>query len=752
MISAITKYTLLTIVLISSLLFSQNKVDSLLSILDEFKDNSRVNLLNEISVAYFQLEQNAEASKYSNKAFELAAELGYNKGKIDAYNNLGRINLSLREVSKALEFANKAIILSKKVGDKKAEAKALRSFGNASLYLGEKDTAIVKLKKALSIYNQLDDSLSVGIIFSDLGEAYTYLNDSPKMVTTYLHALEIFEKLGNQERIAITHLNLGSVYSNLLGEYQKAIKHADAALKIYDKFGDEVRKTYCYLIIGSAHEYLGNLDLALEQYNKSLEICKKTNNQYLLANTENYIGEVHNKKGNIKSALESYNKSLDIYLELNDKEGIAVAENNIGECFYKSGELGKALKHYRNSFNYFNERQEKFQLSELLLNMGNVYFKRKNYNSAINAYNQSIQYAKETGALESLKEAYKATSEAYKGINMHASALNYLELYVEIKDSLINVENLAMLADYESRQKTAEKEKKIELLKKEQELSEVNVRLQSILIISLVIITLLLIATVVIYFRKYRQKHILNEKLAQSEVHLQKLNITKDKFFSLIAHDLRGPLGTLSGLTEILDEDAEDMDKESIVEISKDIHQISRNTITLLNNLLAWAEVQIGKIEISKENFKVKYVVDEVHGLLKENLNKKHITFSNDINEDIIVHADKNMISSVLRNLIHNSIKFTHEKGEILVHSNENNGFISISVADNGVGIDEDSIDKLFEIGTKVSTYGTARESGAGLGLILSKEFIDKNNGTIEVKSKIGDGTTFIINLPHSVN
>ncbi|MEN8193509.1 MAG: tetratricopeptide repeat-containing sensor histidine kinase [Bacteroidota bacterium] len=727
-----------------------NRIDSLLSLVNNTESTENINLLNQIAVAYNDIDDLDQSKKYSYRAFESSKKSQYDEGIIQAYNNLASISIQQRKPSEAINYSIQAIELAEIIEKNNLKAKALRNLSSASFAVGEKDSALVKLNEALQIYSNLNDSLNIGMVYSEMGEAYTYLNNSPQMVTSYLNALEIFKKLQNEKRVAITHLNLGSVYSNFLGEYRKAIEHADAALKIYNNLGDEVKTTYCYLIIGSAYEYLGNLDKALEFYNKSLVICRRTDNKYMLANTENYIGEAYNKQHKIKLALESYNKSLNIYLELGDEEGIAVAENNIGECYYKLGDLNKALSHYTRSFEYFDKRGEKFQLSELVFNIGNVYYERKNYNSAINSYRRSIKYAKETNNLESLKDSYKAISNAYRKLEKPERALDYLEMYIEKKDSLINVKNLEMIAEYEAKYEASEKAKEIELLKKEQELSEINVQLQTILNVSLIAVTLLLIATVIIYYRKYKQKNELNQRLAESEIHLQKLNFTKDKFFSIIAHDLRGPLGTLSGLTEILDEDAEEMDKESIIGLSKDIHQISKNTITLLNNLLTWASIQIGKIEISKENFEIKDIVDEVHELLRENLNKKNITFTNEIEKNIAVYADKNMVSSVIRNLIHNAIKFTNESGNVTTYTDSSNGITSISVQDNGVGIPEDNMEKLFEIGNKVSTYGTANESGAGLGLILSKEFIDKNSGTIVVKSDVNKGTTFTINLPNT--
>jgi len=746
------KYLFLFFILISMVLSAQSRIDSLNNLLHKAQGKQYIDLQLQLAKAYQKIDSSEISIAYSKDALKTSNKINYIEGKIKALNLLANINIGLEKPSIAIDYLNKALKLAEKNHQTKLKADALRYFASASFKLGKKDTAVVKYKEALEIYTELKDSLKMGSVFSELGEVYSYLNDTSQMIESYNEALEIYKKLGNQKLVGLIYLNLGSVYSNLLGEYSKAIEYGFNALEIFDRLGDDLHKTYCYLIIGSAHEYLGNLDKALEQYKKSLELCSKSENNYLLANVENYIGEVYNKKHDIESALDYYSKSLSIYSELKSSEGIAVEENNIGECYFKLDELDKALAHYQKSFEYFSNRGEKFQLSELLVNMGNVYCKRNDYNSAINTYEKAISYAKETNALESLKDAYHAISHAYKKMQLPERALNYLESYIEIKDSLLNLQNLALLAEYDAKYEATQKEKKIALLKKEQEFAYVNSKMQKLLIFLLIAITVLLITTLVIYYRKYRQKNILNQKLAESEAHLQKINYTKDKFFSIIAHDLRGPLGTLSGLTEILDEDAEEMDKESIVALSKDIHKISTNTINLLNNLLTWASVQIGKVETSKENFDVKQIIEGNYELLKENLNRKNIDFINKISESVFVYADKNMISSVIRNLIHNAIKFTHKNGSITASYEQNNGHVAISISDTGVGIPQENLENLFEIGSKISTYGTDNEMGTGLGLILSKEFIEKNNGSIEVISQIGKGTTFIIKLPYSKN
>jgi PAS domain S-box-containing protein len=244
----------------------------------------------------------------------------------------------------------------------------------------------------------------------------------------------------------------------------------------------------------------------------------------------------------------------------------------------------------------------------------------------------------------------------------------------------------------------------------------------------------------------------LNLKLSESENMLISLNASKDKFFSIIAHDLRSPFTGLLGLTEYLAERIDDLEKEELHEVTQNILKSAKTTFNLLENLLQWAKIKTGRINSEPKEVNLKKTVDKMIELFKSNAAKKNISFTTNINSSINVFADLNMVETIFRNLISNSIKFTGNGGNIKISVTNGKSFTQIDVVDTGMGISSDNINKLFRIDQNISTKGTEDEEGSGLGLILCKEFIEINQGKLSVESKLGEGTTFSFTLPTMYN
>ena len=237
-------------------------------------------------------------------------------------------------------------------------------------------------------------------------------------------------------------------------------------------------------------------------------------------------------------------------------------------------------------------------------------------------------------------------------------------------------------------------------------------------------------------------------KVEQRTVELKDLNATKDKFFSIIAHDLKNPFNTLMGFSELMLLNMDAYDKKQISEFINIIHTTSKNAYSLLENLLDWSRSQTGRIEIKPDIINLYSLVEENINLLKGIAGNKNISLINDVNSDTLAYADPNMINTVIRNLISNAIKYTSKGGNVTVSSEVNGEFAVIHVSDSGIGIKAENIEKLFRIDVNYSTRGTEDEQGTGLGLILCKEFIQKNNGTIGVESTYGEGSRFTFRLP----
>jgi signal transduction histidine kinase len=239
-----------------------------------------------------------------------------------------------------------------------------------------------------------------------------------------------------------------------------------------------------------------------------------------------------------------------------------------------------------------------------------------------------------------------------------------------------------------------------------------------------------------------------NRELYESEIKLKEALQTKDKFFSIIAHDLRGPIGTLMNTIQFLAENIDELSKEELYELLQLNSKSIKNTFELLENLLTWARSQKGAIEYKPEIIDLKKIVRHTLDILSDIADKKTISIITDIPEDESAFFDKDMITTVIRNLISNSIKFTPVGGSIFISTKKNDNQIEITIRDTGVGISEENLRKLFRIDQNKSTFGTQGEKGTGLGLILCREFVEKNGGEIWVESETGKGSSFIFTLP----
>lgn len=237
------------------------------------------------------------------------------------------------------------------------------------------------------------------------------------------------------------------------------------------------------------------------------------------------------------------------------------------------------------------------------------------------------------------------------------------------------------------------------------------------------------------------------QALIESESRLIELNTTKDKLYSIIAHDLRSPFNSILGFSDLLIDIAKSQDLEKIQEFSSLINYTARNTLVLLDNLLDWEKSQTGQIKFNPEKLNLSTVIQNVLKVKASDAIIKNISLSF-IPLDINVYADQNMLKTVLRNLISNAIKFTNLNGVININTIQNQDFCEITISDNGVGMTSKTCNNLFDIDISVTTKGTSGEKGSGLGLLLCKEFVEKHNGKINVQSELGKGSDFKFTLP----
>ena len=266
---------------------------------------------------------------------------------------------------------------------------------------------------------------------------------------------------------------------------------------------------------------------------------------------------------------------------------------------------------------------------------------------------------------------------------------------------------------------------------------------------------IIILFTTIIYSRLRqlkKQKILLEKTVAVKTAELNELNASKDKFFSIIAHDLKNPFNTIIGFSELMKESVKLNDSATFYEYAVMINTAAVQTLRLLENLLEWANSQRGKLSFNPVPINLNELIRDEFAMVEEMAIEKNIKLISHVNDTLTIIADKDMIRVILRNLITNGVKFTHKNGTVEVTSGTNNNHLEVSVSDTGIGMTREDMAKLFRIDANLSTRGTENEKGTGLGLFLCKEFVEKHGGTIRVESEIGKGSTFKFRIPLNKN
>jgi signal transduction histidine kinase len=376
------------------------------------------------------------------------------------------------------------------------------------------------------------------------------------------------------------------------------------------------------------------------------------------------------------------------------------------------------------------------------------------YDSALFYLNSSLEISLEINSLSLMEHNYQGLFSIYDTLGHSQKSLEYLKLYLAVHDTLFDSQSDKRIKDLQIKYETEKKEQENILLTNQIEIDKLQSERRRNLMYFFIAISIFLLTLAVVIFNRFTVKHKLsnlltekNTKLLESETNLKEAIDTKDKFFSIIAHDLKSPLSSLTLVSEMLNENLEDFTPEKMNYYINSISQTSSGLFDLVENLLSWARSQSGKITINIQKINIYEITSKLVGLLNVNADKKNILIENLIEKDTFVSADINLLTLILRNLLVNAIKFTNEGGKVTLSLIENKENVVISVKDTGIGMNKEDQEKLFRIDIDTKNIGNSAEKGTGLGLILCKEFIEKQNGKIWLESELGKGTTFSISL-----
>jgi signal transduction histidine kinase len=593
----------------------------------------------------------------------------------------------------ALKAGQEALQIAERIKNKTLQAKALNLMGVVYRNLGNYDKSISNYKTALRLAEETKDSIQIAYSYNNIGGIYRLEGNNTQALEYILKALKVFESTKNKEGMAFCTINIGLIYNNQ-ENFIKALEYLNYTLRLREEINDRAGKA-----------------LAL-----------------------NLIAEVYFKMGEITIALKYYNEVEKEYDAVDDKKGLAAVWGGMGGVFYTQGNLSKAIEFRKRAL------QMSYQINYLegqvtnLNNLALIYAKLGNYSVAEEHLKRAKNIASNLKTAYVDLENYKFWSDFSKMRNDFKSALEYTNKYFQLKDSVMSSEKVALVRSMESIYLAEKAEKVNTILLKDIE----NQKRQRNYIL---IIALLVLIVAAVTYNRYHSKKIANEKL-------QELNAVKDKFFRIIAHDLKTPFNTIIGFTEILKEDFSQMSDEESLSLINDIGQATKQSYQLLENLLVWSQAHSGNLEFNPKKLSLLKVIDESVSILKTTAKNKNILFEINCPESLEVFADEQMLNTIIRNIVSNSIKFTNDGGKISIDSLLINDSVQISIKDNGVGMNKETSEKLFLLDQFISTKGTRGEKGTGLGLVLCKEFVEKHRGKIMVESELGKGSNFIFTLP----
>ncbi|MDJ1472203.1 tetratricopeptide repeat-containing sensor histidine kinase [Xanthocytophaga flava] len=600
---------------------------------------------------------------------------------------------------------------------------------------------------------------------NNLADAYRFKNtDSTISIGTQALLLAKRNDYAKGEIIGL--YNVGNGYLSQ-GDYHRTLSYLLRALRIAEEHANDSVQPMILNSVGTVYMKSEKLDQAMYYYEKAKQLAEIQKDKFLLAKILGNIGNIYWAQKKIMESLHYKQKSLTISRENNDLIGVATELYNIGLIYLQQNRHDYALTFYKESYNLSERLEDKEGLAFCSFDMGEVYLHQKDYKAAITYIHKGLDQAKKLKSKNLIYRGYDLLFQLYEKQKDYVNALSYHKLATAIKDSIFSLERERALKEVQTDYDLNKKQKEIDLLYKDKTMQDAQLHSQSIQQ-NILIFGLTLIAVVALLFwinmqsRKkinmlleqenelvrLQKEEIFNQtqEIADQNQKLEALNVTKDKLFSIISHDLRSPLNTLQSMLEIVRDGI--LSEEETVEITGLLYKKVRHTSDLLDNLLNWAKSQMEGIRIHQENVNLQELIQSNVDLFLPQALEKKIVMENNVLMPVYVNADKNMLLLVIRNLLNNAIKFTTAQGCVRISAEIQSEKVVVCVQDTGVGIDPDRIDKLFKVQSLFTTYGTSNEKGTGLGLLLCKDFVEKNGGDIWVKSSINQGSRFYFSVP----
>lgn len=569
----------------------------------------------------------------------------------------------------------------------------------------------------------------------------------------YTHkALDLAMIVGNEEKIAKANHNL-SLYYSRQNNYTEAFSYKLDAVRYYEKVSTDTSELInIYRSLGALYRKQKKFDEALAIYEKVLNLSEQINNDADYSNTCHSIFLLYRSLKEDEKALK--------YLNL----GMAKAKNNniiMSNWYYIKCDIFIKSEQYDSALYYFQKsiKTDPIRITqhanENLNTYAILYLNKKNYDSASYYANKMIENAKETNNQEWVSIGYRTLSTINTQQKDFAKALDNYKLSMLYEDSVFNLKNSDKIETLKIEYETEKKDAELIAINKQNELINKSLKTRSLLLI----LAFFMIVLVVIYMitlqmsrRKILEKNIeITEQKKAIDNQNEMLNEhvkTKDKFFSIISHDLRGPMGTQMALIAATLEKYNELTDSEKIDILTILKESSKKSYDFMNNLLEWSRTQRGVIKSNPEMIDSKVIADNVINVSSSRAGQKNQSLINAVNLETIVFADKNILNVIFNNLINNAIKFTPVGGKIEISAISKEKEVLFCVSDSGIGIPEEKIKTVFRVDNDFKRVGTSDEPGSGLGLVIVKEFVTLLKGQVWAESEVGVGTKFYFTIP----
>ncbi|MGC3943929.1 MAG: tetratricopeptide repeat-containing sensor histidine kinase [Chryseolinea sp.] len=633
------------------------------------------------------------------------------------------------------------------------------------------DSVKVRTLIALSSHNQYVDFRQARVYADEALSLATKLEDLPTKVAAYQNKAVLLTMSGDYSaalrydnltlendillkdstNISRDYNNIGNDYYDL-GEYDDAFFYFSLSHRIATAAQDTFRMLVADHNVGRVFKEMGQYETAVEHLLASKRLSDHLRDEEGLAYTFDELGDVQLRRQQYDSAERSLSYALKVARKGDYKVVQPRIYGKLATVSFRKGAHDRALAFYDTAYHLNEQTTDRHGMAEVDLGRAVIFTSQKRYDQALINLENSLTVAKELNARILEIKCYNQLSQLWEMKADYQKSLLYYKQYKQLEDSLFSQELQGKLLRSQLRFETEARDSQIALLSQKDAHQSSELRKQEFVRNILAVVMALSVILLISVYRSGRRRRQINTLLLQHQEEMEKrseelerLNQVKDKFFSIISHDLRSPINALSGLLDLLDKGA-----VSASELPKHIKELKarfNHTRTLLNNLLDWTLLQMDKLSVQAAKIDVYNIVEENIQLLTS-VQSKDIRLINEVPRNAIGFADSNTINLVIRNLITNAIKFTNDGGTVRIAAREKDAEWLVSVKDNGVGMNNEVLKMLFDKTSPYTTRGTANEKGTGLGLILCKEFVEKNAGRIWVESEEGVGSTFFFTLP----